>query len=116
MELESNVIDRLKEQLALAGCVRGAKKPIYKAGRGGKKTLSHYALQHITVVSADVLELCGLCCDQSDPIVEAQIKGHSFSVAAERGAGGGKATMYADDLFHLISLAETKPEFASEHG
>ena len=100
-----NVIERLEEQLKLAGCVRGARKPIYvKAGT--RKILSHYAQRHISVVCTDVIELCALARDQADEIVQAQMKGHQFGASTAE----NRAVMYADDLWHLIDLAKPSPK------
>lgn len=101
----SNVVDRVKEQLRLAGKVRGHRTPIYRDNPDGTKTLSHYAQQHFTADSKDIIELCDLARDQADPIVQALRKGHTFALLP---GCPGKGTNYADDVFHLLEQAEAK--------
>ena len=103
------VIERMQEQLQLAGKVRGYKKAIYREVGRGKKELVHYARQMLHVQSADILELCELAKANgrgADPIVLAQKRGHEFSLMP---GNAGEATMQADDVFYLIDLA--KPLF-----
>lgn len=105
----ADVIDRLREQLKLAGKVRGNKIPVYRELPDGKKVLIRYDKELIRVCCSDVVELCELAKANGaggDPIVLGQYKGHTHGMLP---GYTGFAAMYADDLYHLIDLA--KPLF-----
>lgn len=102
-----NVIERVREQLKLEGKARGHRVPMYVDLPDGTKKRVADGIQHVTMISSEVLDLVALAHanGNSTEIVRALEKGHKF---ANLPGCPGKGTNYADDIFHLLEMASAK--------